>query len=205
MFKNRVHAGKLLAQKLRDYKSETSVLVLSIPRGGVAVARVVANYLGSQLGVVVTRKIGAPGQEELAIGAIAPDGRGLFDRQLIKRLGVGREYIDKKVKEEKLKIKMRLEKFQTRAPRIKGKIVILVDDGIATGATAEAAVAYLRRRKPKKIVLAIPVAPKDTVEKLKGLVDDLIVLQTPPHFGAVGQFYRDFPQVSDEEVVKLLQ
>lgn len=204
MFKDRIEAGKLLAKKLSQYKSEDAV-VLGIPRGGMPVAFVISKKLNLPLSLVVTRKIGAPVQKELAIGAVGPGGVKVFDQALIKRLRVDQEYIEKRVEVEKRELKKRIKKFGEKKINLEDKVAILVDDGIATGATVEAAIKYLRKKKADKIILAVPVSPKDSLDKLGKLVDKVVVLNTPLEFYAVGQFYRDFPQVSDEEVVQLLQ
>lgn len=211
MFKNREEAGRKLAEKLKHLKGE-NIVVLAIPRGGVVIGKILAQTLACPLDVMVVRKIGAPGNPELAVGALGPDGVVVWNEDLLLQLGLTPEQLAPQIKNEKLKMKNYLEKF---APQIneasnkklslKDKIVILTDDGIATGATTEAAIAWIKTQNPDKIVLAVPVAPPETVEKFKNLVDELIVLETPAFFGAVGQFYEEFPQVEDEEVVELLK
>lgn len=207
MFRDRLQAGLLLAQRLTEYKDSKETVVLGIPRGGIVVAKKVADELKVPLDIVVTRKIGAPGQEELAIGAIGPQGFKVLDQDLISRLGVEEEYINKKVEEERKKLEERIKIYRTgrRDLNLVGKTVILVDDGIATGATVEAAINYLREMEAKRVVLAVPVAPTDSLEKLEELVDELIALETPKDFFAVGQFYKNFPQVTDEEVIQFLK
>ncbi len=205
MFEDRIEGGHLLAQKLLAYKKRKGVIVCGIPRGGVVTAKVLSDELHLPLDIVVTRKIGAPNQEELAIGAIAPEGSLILDSQLIGEIGIEESYIKKKTEEKSQEVADRLIKFRgKKAFKVKGKEVLLVDDGIATGATIEAAIKYLRSKNVKKIILASPVAPKDSIFKLRKLVDKLVVLKTPFDFHAVGQFYRYFPQVSDEEVIQLL-
>jgi len=205
MFKNRQEAGRGLVEKLKKFKGPKT-LVLGLARGGVVMASEIAKALGASLDVLVVKKIGAPGNEELAIGAVGPDEVVVWDKELCQRLGV-----DKKVKSEKLKVKSEERQEKERFLRggkppsdLVGKTVVLVDDGIATGATAKAAITWIKTQNPEKLILAIPVAPPDSVEKLKPIVDELICLQVEPDFWAVGQFYREFPQVEDEEVIQLL-
>lgn len=188
MFENRREAGEILSQKLLKFKGIENALVLAIPRGGVVVGAEISRFLGLPLRALVVKKVPTLGQPELAAGAIGPEGifSGEKDRQTWKI------------------VKERIEKFG-RLKDLEGKNVILVDDGIATGATIETAIKYLKKKRVGKITLAVPVAPEETVEKLKRRVDKLIILETPTYFGAVGEFYRDFPQVSDEEVIQLLQ
>ena len=168
------------------------------------VAKTIKDMLNIPLALVLTRKIGAPGQSELAIGAVASGGIVVRDEKLISDLSVSEKYINKEIKKEKKVIAGRLKKYGKSTVSLRGKRAILVDDGIATGATVKAAIGYLREQKVKKVILAVPVAPKDTVEELKPLVDKVIVLDTPDDFSSVGQFYRYFPQVTDEEVVNLI-
>lgn len=207
MFENREEAGKLLAEKLVVYENKDNVVVAGIPRGGVPVAAEIAKTLDLPLDIVVTRKIGAPGQEELAIGAIGPEGVSVFDEDLISRLGVSGEYKDSVVQKETKEMGERIKKFRGRreAPNFRDKTVILVDDGIATGSTVEAAIKYLKTKGVSKTILAVPVAPLENVEELEELVDEFIAIATPEEFYAVGQFYKDFPQTKDEEVIRLLQ
>lgn len=211
MFKNREEAGFKLARKLSSYAEGGNVLVLGIPRGGVVTAKAVAEKIQAPLDVIVTRKIGAPNQPELAIGAVGPNGTVILDDKLIKEIGVKREYLNREIRAQRLEVSRRMKKFRAgKSPlRLRLFTVVLVDDGVATGATVEAAIKYLTLRRaqgggPKEIILAVPVAPEDTARRLGSLVDKTVVLETPFDFRAVGQFYQDFPQVTDEEVVELL-
>lgn len=190
--------------RLSSYKESGSLLV-AIPRGGVVVAKAISDMLNIPLTLVLTRKIGAPGQSELAIGAVASGGIVVRDERLISDLSVSEKYINKEIKKEIKVIAQRQKKYGKCTVNMGRKTAILVDDGIATGATVKAAIAYLRKQKVNKVILAVPVAPKDAVEELKPLVDKVIVLDTPDDFSSVGQFYRYFPQVTDEEVVSLLK
>lgn len=207
MFDSRVQAGELLALRLRQkgYGGKSTV-VLAIPRGGVVTGRVVADILRTQLDIVITRKIPSPDQQELAIGAVGPEGIKIIDVDLFEKTETTDDYLARKVEELKREMKEREKKFRGgKLPiDISGKILILVDDGIATGATVEAAIRFLRTEKSRKLILATPVASRESIEKMEGLVDELVVLESPEDFRAVGQFYREFPQVTDEEVKKLL-
>ena len=196
IFKNRQAAGQILAQRLRNTSAD---LVLGIPRGGVVVAAEIAKKLNLPLSFIVTRKIGAPMQEELALGAVDPDGNVVLEEQPMEDL---REIIQKEWKE----LKRRENQYRNGKPpvEVNNKRVILVDDGIATGATTLAAIKYLKRHGAK-VILAVPVASKDAMEKVAQEVKEVVVLHTPLDFQAVGQFYQYFEPVIDEEVVQLLK
>lgn len=202
IFKDRQAAGLLLAERLKGFKAD---LVLGIPRGGVIVAAEVAKALKLPLDILVTRKIGAPMQPELALGAIDPDGIAVWDEKLLEELRFKMEDLGDKVKSEWKELKRREDLYRGDRGdlKIEEKTIILVDDGMATGQTTLAACKYLRRHGAKTI-LAIPVASKDALERVKLEVDETVVLDTPEPFGAVGQFYHQFEPVTDEEVVQLL-
>jgi len=204
MFKNREEAGKKLADKLKHLKSE-NLVVLAIPRGGVVVGKILSQELDCPLEVMVVRKIGAPGNPELAIGALGPDETVVWNHDILNQLRLSPERLAPEIGNLKLEIRERTEKFGNKNIELKDKTVVLTDDGIATGATTEAAIAWIKLQKPKEIILAVPVAPPEVVEKFKNLVDEAVFLETPAFFSAVGQFYEDFPQVEDDEVVKLLK
>ncbi|MEM3401382.1 MAG: phosphoribosyltransferase [Nitrososphaerota archaeon] len=205
VFKNREEAGRLLAKALKDYKGYDCV-VLAIPRGGVVVGYYVAEELGCPLDVIIPRKLGAPLQPELAIGAVAEDGTTVLNEDLIESMGVSQQYIERKIKEEVAEIRRRASLYRSGREMIpiKDKIAILVDDGLATGATMKAAISYIKRLGPKAIVVAVPVAPPDVVRSLRREVDKVVCLSTPEPFFAIGQFYEEFEQVEDEEVIRLL-
>ena len=205
-FRDRVEAGKLLAEELSALKGREDVVVLAIPRGGVVVGYQVAKHLGCLLGVYITRKLGAPGNPELAIGAVASDGDVFLDEMAVNQLGVDSQYLEAEVARQREEIKRRLARYWgERAPmEIKGKTVILVDDGVATGATVLASIRAIRRQEPAELILAIPVGPPDTIQRLKHEVDRVVVLSAPAFFWAVGEFYDVFDQTSDGEVVALL-
>jgi putative phosphoribosyl transferase len=206
VFRDRREAGRLLAERLGSFKDKKGLLVLAIPRGGVVVGYQIAKALGAPLDVYITRKIGAPSNPELAIGAVASDGTLVLDRELAERVGASEEYIEATSKRERLEIERRLSTYREGMPplSLKDKSVILVDDGIATGATIEATIKALRKAGARQIVLGIPVGPQDTIERLRQQVDEIVYLHAPEIFWAVGSFYLSFEQTSDEEVVTLL-
>lgn len=205
LFKNRKEAGRLLAEALAQYKSASKTLVLGLPRGGVVIAFEIAQALHLPLDVIVPRKIGAPHNPELAIGALAGDAAYL-DEPLIADLAVPASYIEETIAKEKKEAERRLSLFRKNRPEpdFAHLTLLLVDDGIATGSTMRASIAYLKKHKARKIAVAIPVGPPDTIADLKTLVDEVICLYTPSSFAAVGQFYEEFPQTEDAEVVSLL-
>lgn len=196
MFENRRRTA--LAAVLRDRGVESD-LVLAVPRGGLPVGRIVADSLGVPLDVVVARKLGAPGNPELAMGAVASDGTTWLNTRLIDDLGVGRAEVDETVRRERAAAAEKLDRYRGDRPPLdlRGKRVVIVDDGIATGATTIACARQVREAGAEHVVLAIPVAPPGTVERLADEVDEVVAVETPRRFGAVGQFYRSFGQVSD--------
>jgi len=204
-FRNRIEAGRALGKEVAA-RAWTDPLVLALPRGGVPVAEQVALAIGAQLDVIVSRKIGSPLNPELGIGAIGPDGNVVLDQLLIRRLKVDTEYIDRVSRLELDEIHRRLSSYRgaRSSPRITGRDVIVVDDGIATGYTVMAAVRSLRPGRPCRLVVATPVCPPDTLEWLQQEVDMVVSLTSPEDFAAVGQFYVDFTQVSDAEVIEIL-
>jgi len=207
-FQDRSDAGCRLAKALVEYKGRGAV-VLALPRGGVPVAAEVAAALDAPLDLILVRKIGVPTQPELAMGAVVDGAAPIIVRneEVIELSGTTAEEFDAACASELAEIERRRKLYIGNRPRaeIAGRIVIVVDDGIATGATTRAALQAIRNRKPKELVLAVPVAPPDTVAKLRREVDTLICLETPELFGAIGYFYRDFGQVCDEEVIAILK
>ena len=166
---------------------------------------VVAKMLKVPFGVLVTRKIGAPNQPELAVGAVGPGEVAVLDKNLIKHLSVNAAWLKEEIKREKKEVRERIKRFgQGKKYDFKGKEVLLIDDGIATGSTAEAAIKYLKKVGAKRVILAVPVGPSDTIRRLNKLTDGVVILESPKVFSAVGQFYQNFPQVTDEEVMQLL-
>jgi len=207
-FRDRSDAGRRLATALSSYKDRHPV-VLALPRGGVPVAAEVAAALDAPLDLILVRKIGVPAQPELAMGAVV-DGTApivVRNEEVIELSGTTSDEFDAACARELAEIERRRQLYigdRARA-EIAGQVVIVIDDGIATGATTRAALQAIRNRKPKELVLAVPVAPPDTITRLRGEVDALICLETPELFGAIGYFYRDFRQVSDQEVVAILE
>jgi putative phosphoribosyl transferase len=206
LFKDRHDAGRQLVPFLSKYKDRKDVIVLGLARGGMVVAAEIAAGLNVPLNVVVVRKIGAPGNEELALGAIAEHGEGVFNHHLVGMLGVSPESLKREVERQKkiLQDRLALYRGNTPPPDFHGKTAILVDDGIATGASMRAAIQSVRHAGAKKIVLAVPVAAPDSLAKIEKEVDEAVCLSKPVFFEAVGGFYRVFDQTSDEEVVHLL-
>lgn len=208
MFDSRQQAAELLVQQLKKKGySDKNTIVLAIPRGGVVTGKIVADRLGCPLDIVITRKIPAPYQPELALGAVGPEGMRVIDVALAKRAGADETYLKGQIGELKKEVGEREKKFrgEKERPEIRGKTAVIVDDGIATGSTVEAAIRYVIREEPKKIILASPISSQESMKRLKSLVDDVVVLETPKEFMAVGQFYKDFPQVTDEEVIEILR
>ncbi len=207
-FKDRREAGRLLALRLLDWadRRDIDVVVLGIPRGGVIVAAEIAARLHAPLDVFLTHKLGAPGNPELAIGAIAGDGTLLLDERLVRDLGIPRSYIEREREAQLRSMQARAERYrQGRAPLdVQGRCVILCDDGIATGATALAALESLRKRQPARVILAVPVGPAPSIEALARACDEVVALATPEPFYAVGRFYLRFEQVTDEQVISAL-
>ena len=206
LFRDRSEAGRLLAAKLTAYAKRPDVLVLGLPRGGVPVAYEVAQALGAPLDVFVVRKLGVPGYEELAMGAVATGGVRVLNDQLVKRLGIPSAVIDAVAAQERQELtrRERLYREGRRPPNLRGRTVILVDDGLATGATMHAAIEALRQLQPARIVVAVPTASPEACEEMKAKVDDVICAITPEPFTAVGRWYQDFSQTTDEEVRGLL-
>ena len=206
IFKERKDAGHRLAKVLSEYEAKPQTLILALPRGGVVVGYEVAAALNLPLDIVCPRKIGAPFNPELAIGAVTETGESILSDDLIKTLGVSETYIEKAIAKEKEEALRRLAYYrQKRPPRqLKGKTVILIDDGLATGSTMRAAIKTCRVEGAHRLILAVPVAPPDTLKRLKNEVDEVVCLSTPPSFQAVGQFYSHFDQTSDDEVIALL-
>jgi len=206
IFTNRTQAGQELAKLLTKYAGRTDVIVLGLPRGGVPVAFEVATVLGAVLDVFVLRKLGVPGHEELAFGAIASGGVRVLDPEIVAGLRISALDIDFVTAAEEQELNRRERVYRgTRPPLdVKEKTVILVDDGIATGSSMRAAIRAIRQMEPARIVVATPVAPVSTLSDLENEVDELICVEMPESFFGVGQFYRDFSQVSDEEVNELL-
>ncbi len=207
LFQNRTDAGQRLAKALLKYRNRQPV-ILALPRGGVPVAAEVASSLDAPLDLILVRKVGLPSQPELAMGAVVDGDKPIVIRNedVIELSRVSQRTFDEVCKEEVAEIERRRQRYLGDRARseVKGQVAIIIDDGIATGATTRAAIQAVRSRGPKEVVLAVPVAPRDTVERLHSEVDAIVCLDTPREFGAIGYFYRDFRQVSDEEVIAIL-
>ena len=206
-FRDRTQAGQLLADKLAEYANLKDVLVLGLPRGGVPVAFEVAKALNAPLDIIVVRKLGVPGHEELAMGAIAPGGLRFLDAGVVERSHVSNSTIDAIIAKEQAEMERREMAYRGNAPaaEVRDKIVILVDDGLATGSTMRVAAAAVKRGEPARIVVAVPTAPPSSVHDLRTEVDEVVAYMTPRLFFGVGEWYQRFNQMSDEEVRALLQ
>lgn len=204
MFKNRKEAGEKLAAALGAYRNAANTIILALPRGGVVVGFEVAKALGLPLDIVVPRKIGAPGNPEYAIGAITETGDAIMNEPEVRQ--VDPEWLRHAMAEEQQEAQRRLTTYRAGPPPdLEGKVVIIIDDGIATGYTMQAAVASVKARKPAKIIVAVPHGADDSIAQIRKAVDEVVVLTIPPVYLAVGAHYEGFPQTTDEEVIKLLK
>ena len=205
-FADRRQAGRRLAQRLEQYRDDQPV-VLALPRGGVVIGYEIARALNAPLDVIVARKVGVPGHRELGMGAIAPGGVRVIDEATVRMLGITQAQIDRVVQEEAAEMERRLRTFRGNraAPDLHGKTAIIVDDGLATGVTARAAIEWTHRQQPRRTVLAVPVSAPETVAALQVAVDDLVCVEMPVNFVAVGFWYEDFDQTTDREVIDLLE
>lgn len=206
-FRNRQEAGRALAQALEAYRDRGDVVMLALPRGGVPVGYEVARALGAELDLMLVRKLGFPGQEELAMGAIATGGVQVLNEEVVRQASIPPQVIERVAQQERRELERRQQAYRgdRPLPQIAGRCVILVDDGLATGSTMRAAVRALRQQGPGRVVVAVPVAPPETCQVLRQEVDEVVCLMTPRAFGGVGRWYEDFSQISDEEVRWLLQ
>jgi predicted phosphoribosyltransferase len=206
LFENRTDAGRRLAEILRAYAGRSDLIVLGLPRGGVPVAYEVARALEAPLDLLIVRKLGTPGNPELAMGAIASGGASVLNRDVVSLYRISDEVIEKVTAKERQELERREQLYRGDRPypELENRCIIVVDDGIATGATIRAGLAALRRKNPACIVVAVPVAPSDTLERLRAEVDEVVCLTTPMPFFAVGQAYRDFSQTTDDEVREIL-
>lgn len=207
IFADRRDAAQQLTKLLEQYKDNNDAIVIGLPRGGVVVAAVIAETLNLPLDVVCPRKLGAPYQPELAMGAVTETGDAIFNEEVLAALSVPPSYLENIIQKEKLVAQQRARLYRKERPplSLENKIAILVDDGLATGATMKAAIASVKALGASKIVVAIPVSPIDTLEEIQSRVDEIHCLQTPTPFYAVGVFYHDFSQTEDEEVIDLLK
>ena len=205
-FRDRTEAGQLLAERLRPYERRTDTLVLALPRGGVPVGYEIASKLGLPLDVFVVRKLGVPGQRELAMGAIASGGIRVLNEDVLRAMPDAAATVAAITAEEAREVERRDRDYRQDRPaaEVSQRVVILVDDGLATGATMLAAIAALREKHPAKIVAAVPVCPPETLQEVERVADETVMLFAPDWFRGVGQFYEDFAQISDETVRALL-
>jgi putative phosphoribosyl transferase len=207
IYKDRKDAGKKLAEKLAHYRDKADVIVLGLPRGGVTVAREIAQALRCPLDILIVRKIGVPGSPELAAGAVSETGTVVFNDDIISVYGVNKEYLERETTRQKQEIARRVDLYRggKGISSLAGKTVILVDDGVATGATIRAAIATLTEERIAWLVVALPVASQEAEQEIAEMVDELICLQAPAGFMAVSNYYYDFTQVEDEDVLAMLK
>lgn len=207
IFKDRQDAAVKLASRLEHLKDRQDAIILALPRGGVVTGYEISRILHLPLDIIIIRKIGFPGQPELAIGAVSETGFFVLNEDIISNYRISKEYIEREIRKQEEEISRRKSLYRggLGLPPLEGKVVILVDDGIATGATMKAAIGAIKAEKVARLIVAVPVAPPETAEEIKRMVDELICLETPYYFTAVGAFYEDFSQVSDSEVVRLLR
>jgi putative phosphoribosyl transferase len=205
IFEDRSDAGNILAKELLRYRNANPI-ILALPRGGVVVGYEIARRLHAPLDVIVARKVGAPGNEELGIGAIAPEGVQVLDESVIHLLGITKERLQRIIarENEEMNRRLRLYRGDRPLPDVRNRTAIMVDDGMATGVTARAAVVWLRRHEPQRLVVAMPVCARETADQMRAEVDELICVTTPYQFRAVGLWYRRFEQTTDQEVIALL-
>jgi putative phosphoribosyl transferase len=205
-YRDRRHAGQVLAQRLGDFKDRPDVIVLALPRGGVPVAFEVARALHAPLDVFIVRKLGVPGREEYAMGAIASGGVCVLNHEVVDWLGISQAAIDTVLQAERLELarRERLYREATPVPSLHARTVLLIDDGLATGSTIRAAIRACRQQQPRHLVAAVPVADADVCESLRNEADEVVCASTPEPFQAVGRWYEDFSQTSDDEVRALL-
>src|SRR5579863_513671 len=205
LLKDRTEAGKTLADRLIDYKNAAETIILALPRGGVPVAYEIANKLNLPLDLLIVRKLGYPGHEEYAMGAITFGDIFYINPDVAYKIDINAPDIQAIIKKERQEYFRRNQLYRNNKPMpdVKGKRIILVDDGVATGSSIIAAIMALKELSPKEIVVAVPILPPDTLSNLKSLVTKVIFLYTPEPFGSVGSWYEDFPQTEDDEVIKL--
>lgn len=206
MFRDRSQVGQLLADRVIRLQEISEPIVFAIPRGGVPVAKEIAVVLGAPLDLVITRKIGCPGQPEFAVGAVSQDGEVIINQETVSMLGISEKYLHSEASRQTQEIHERMRKYLGYHPfsDLRRRSVIIVDDGVATGNTMIAAIRFLRRKNPKNIIVAVGVAPPETVTRLARVADKVVCLETPEPFFAIGEFYENFEQVEDEEVKRIL-
>lgn len=206
VFKDRLDAGSQLAENLKEFEGENTC-IFALPRGGVPVAYKVYKKIGGQLDVAVVRKLGVPRHEEFAFGAIAPNNIEIINKEVIKALDLSEKQIDKVKEKEFKELKRRLEKYRNSIEysSLNDKTALIIDDGIATGSTMKAAIEFIKSLKPKKLIVAVPVSSKEAADNISSLVDEFFCLNVPSVFNAVGEWYENFSQTSDDEVIEYLK
>lgn len=207
MFLDRRDAGKKLAEKLDHYKNRKDAIVIGLPRGGVVVAYEIAKKLNLPLDIIASKKVGMPGQPEFAIGAVTAEGKEVFDLRSVQSFGLERSDLEKIIQSAKTEAKRRMSAYRPgrEVLNLKGRTVILVDDGVATGMTMQATLLSARSYGAKNIIIAVPLIPKDQVKEFERLSEELVYLDSPVNFGAIGLFYQDFSQVEDDTVIQLMK
>ncbi len=207
LFRDRAEAGRVLADRLAAYANYPDAMVLALPRGGVAVAFEIAAALNLPLDIFVVRKLGLPGHEEFAMGAVASGGARVLNQDLIRQLSLSNEIIEHIVAREQRELERRERTYRGQRPvlDVRDRTIIIVDDGLATGSSMRAAIAALRQKRPTKLIVAVPVGARLTCSELEALADEVICLETPENFSAVGLCYKDFSQITDEDVKYLLE
>ncbi len=205
-FADRIEAGHALAEELSDLKGQDPVII-GVPRGAVPMAAIIADDLDGELNVVIVRKLRAPMNPEFAIGSITEDGEVMLHEDVVNRLGISNDYLEREKQEQLQRIEERKKRYRSVKPKVplRDRIAVIVDDGFATGATMQAALHSARREKPRKLIAAAPVGAQETVREMAEYADEVVCLRAPAFFGAVGAFYREFGQVSDEEVIQILR
>ena len=206
MFEDRRQAARMLEERLGKYRG-TTPLVLAVPRGGIILAEDIVKELGGEMDLIIPRKIGAPNDPEFAIGAVGPDRSYIVDKETVKKMGIDKDYVAAMARVEAAEITRRNIKYRgtNELPDVRGRTVIVVDDGIATGYTMKVVLKFLKKARAKKIIVAVPVAPPESLSDLRKYADEIICLEQPRDFGAIGEHYRKFPQVSDDEVIKIMR
>jgi putative phosphoribosyl transferase len=206
LFRDRVDAGRQLAARLTEFAGRQDVVVLGLPRGGIPVAHEVATLLGVPLDVFLVRKLGVPGQSELAMGAIASGGVEVLSHEMIRDLGIPQALVVQVAVKERVELERRdsLYRAGRAAAIVEGRTVLLIDDGVATGSTMEAGIVALRHLAPARLVVAVPVGARETCERLRSIADQVVCVATPVPFEAVGAWYEEFSQTTDDEVIRLL-
>lgn len=206
LFRDRVQAGRLLGNVLKELRGQRAV-VLGIPRGGVIIAREIARTLDADMDVVLSRKLGTPGQEELAMGSLSENGNIFLNEEVVQMMGITSRQIEQEKARQMMEINRRNQAFRKVLPKtpLEGRVVIVTDDGLATGATMQAALWAVKQEKPCTLVVAVPVASDEALQKVSEIADQTVCLRVPPNFFAVGQFYMHFMQVADEDVLKIME